>query len=173
MIERDEYLLLRREFEPRTVTLVIVAESPPISGKYFYKTDGKPTEPLFSAMMKQIGVNKPATKCEGLRAFQGCGWVLVDATYKQVNEPGDHRRRDLVIKEDYPCLVRDLTRLVGARRGVVPVVLIKANVCRLLEPWLKDDGFNVLNEDRVIYFPAMRWQPEFEKQFRKIVGGRA
>ena len=32
--QRGEYLSLRREFEPTTVTLVIVAESPPASGKF-------------------------------------------------------------------------------------------------------------------------------------------
>ncbi len=33
--QRSDYLSLRREFEPTTVTLVIVAELPPTGGKYF------------------------------------------------------------------------------------------------------------------------------------------
>jgi hypothetical protein len=44
------YLSLRREFEPTTITLVIVAESPPASGKYFYDPDGEVSEPLFNAL---------------------------------------------------------------------------------------------------------------------------
>jgi hypothetical protein len=110
MMQRSEYLSLRREFESEVVKLIIVAESPPKSGLYFYRTDGEPTEPLFRAMMEQIGVRREAQKPEGLRRFRECGWLLVDATYKPVNEPGDRRRRDRVIKEDYPQLVREAMR---------------------------------------------------------------
>ena len=39
--QRSDYLSLRRAFEPMAATLVIVAELPPISGKYFYDPDGK------------------------------------------------------------------------------------------------------------------------------------
>src|ERR1039458_10743531 len=38
--QRSEYLSFRRKFEPATVKLVIVAESPPASGKYFYNPKG-------------------------------------------------------------------------------------------------------------------------------------
>ncbi len=50
--QRSDYLSLRRAFEPMGV---IVAESPPISGKYFYDPDGEVSEPLFNALMKQFG----------------------------------------------------------------------------------------------------------------------
>ena len=98
--QRGEYLSLRREFEPTTVTLVIVAESPPASGKYFYNPDGEVSEPLFNALMKQLGI-QPKTKFEGLREFQKRGWVLVDATY----EPRQARPRS-----------RDRSGLPGALR---------------------------------------------------------
>ena len=84
MKSRSEYLDFRRRFEPAIVTLVIVAESPPVSGLYFYNSDGRVSEPLFSALMKQLGV-KPRTKPEGLTEFQKRGWALVDATYEPVN----------------------------------------------------------------------------------------
>jgi hypothetical protein len=64
--QRSDYLSLRREFEPMGVTLVIVAESPPISGKYFYDPDGEVSEALFNALMKQLGI-QPKKKLEGLR----------------------------------------------------------------------------------------------------------
>ena len=56
MKQRSEYLDLRRRFEPASATLVIVAESPPVSGMYFYNPAGKVTEPLFAAIMKHLGV---------------------------------------------------------------------------------------------------------------------
>jgi hypothetical protein len=86
-VERNEYLAKRREFEPESVTLVIVAESPPISGNYFYNPNGEVSEQLFKALMEQLGV-KPKTKLEGLREFQNRGWVLLDATYEPVNAHG-------------------------------------------------------------------------------------
>ena len=82
--QRSEYLSFRRKFEPTNITLVIVAESPPTSGKYFYDPDGEVGEPLFNALMKQIDI-QTKTKSEGLRKFQERGWLLVDATYEPVN----------------------------------------------------------------------------------------
>ena len=169
-MERDEYLSYRREFEPESVTLVIVAESPPISGNYFYKPNGEVSEQLFKALMEQLGV-KPKTKPEGLREFQNRGWVLVDATYEPVNAH-DKRRRDLVIDGDYPKLCGDLKRLLGDRWNEVPVVLVKANVRKLLEPKLNKDGFKVLNEGRSVYFPGSGRQRDFDRQFREIVRGQ-
>ena len=45
--------------------IVFVLESPPKSGLYFYKP-GAVSEPLFSAMMKDVLEIKPQTKEEGL-----------------------------------------------------------------------------------------------------------
>ena len=165
--QRGEYLSLRREFEPTTVKLVIVAELPPASGKYFYDRDGKVSEPLFNALMKQLGI-QPKTKFEGLREFQRRGWVLVDATYEPVNAR-DKPARDLVIARDFPELCGDLKRLLASCWSEIPLILIKANVCKLLEPKLKEDGFNVLNKCRSVHFPSHGRQPDFDRQFREIV----
>jgi hypothetical protein len=165
--QRGEYLSLRREFEPTSVRLVIVAESPPISGNYFYNPDGEVSEQLFKALMEQLGI-KPKTKLEGLREFQNRGWVLVDATYEPVNAH-DNRSRDLVIDGDYPKLCGDLKRLLSDRWSEVPLILIKANVRKLLEPKLNKDGFKVLNKGRSVYFPGSGRQRDFDRQFSEIV----
>jgi hypothetical protein len=49
------------------------------------------------------------------------------------------------------------------------LILIKTNVCRILEPKLTHDGFNVLNCGRVIYFPASGRQ-DFHQQFTAVAG---
>lgn len=164
---RDEYLTLRACYEPAQVELAIVAESPPASGRYFYDPTGAITEPLFSALMKRVGVS-PATKDAGLLAFQSRGWILVDATYEPVNSLGA-RQRDKVIMRDHPMLVADLRRL--ASRRAFPIILVKANVCRLLEPILKDAGFDVINAGRCIYFPSSGQQGRFHEQFDAVVVG--
>ena len=169
--DRDYYLRLRREHEPKIVKLVIVAESPPASGKYFYDTTGSPMEPLFAALMLQLGIS-PTTKEIGLQELRRRGWVLVDATYQQVDKLAKDaiQDRDEVIVGDYPLLVDDLASLTPDRS--IPVVLIKANVCRILEPMLWKDGFTVLNDSRAIYFPSNGQQTKFRNQFSSVLAGR-
>ena len=72
-----------------------------------------------------------------------------------------------MIANDYPLLIEDLLGLMPDRS--VPVVLIKANVCRKLEPLLSKDGFTVLNGGCPIYFPSNGRQMDFKKQFAAIV----
>ena len=162
---RSEYLDLRHHYEPRSVKLVVIAESPPASGLYFYDPTGALSEPLFAALMKQLRLS-PTTKEEGLREFQRSGWVLVDATYEPVNKV-TRSRRDRIIDRDYPLLREDLATLMSNQ--LTPLVLIKANVCRILESRLAQDGFNVLNRGRVIYFPSTGRQKDFFQQFGAIL----
>lgn len=162
---RDAYLSLRRRYEPDSIRLVIIAESPPASGRYFYNPSGALSEPLFAALMRQLGVF-PISKQNGLQLFQRRGCVLVDATYEPVNTL-NCSNRDTIIARDYRLLRDDLATLIPDR--AIPLVLIKANVCRILEPKLADDGFNVLNGGRLIYFPSNGRQNEFKRQFSAVV----
>jgi len=157
----EGYLSLRRRYEPEILSLIVVAESPPQSGKYFYKPDGEVSEPLFAALMKALGIS-PGTKPCGLHAFRQRGWILVDATYEPVNGLYN-AARDAILIRDYPLLRDDLARLTPDRSR--PLILIKANVCRILEPRLTADGFTVLNSGRSIPFPSHGWQKHFHRAF--------
>jgi hypothetical protein len=164
---RSKYLALRSPYEPDNIRLVIVAESPPAGGKYFYNPEGARSEPLFAAMMKQLGLS-PTTKEDGLRKFQQCGWVLVDATYEPINKMKPGSKRDGMIDRAYPLLHDDLARLMTPDR-LTPLVLIKENVCRILKPKLIQDRFRVLNGGIVIPFPSHGHQPEFHEKFGLII----
>jgi hypothetical protein len=72
---RAEYLDFRHRYEPESIKLVVVAESPPTSGRYFYDPTGALSEPLFAALMRQLRLS-PLTKEDGLGEFQRSGWVL-------------------------------------------------------------------------------------------------
>lgn len=164
-MNREAYLALRRPYQPEIVSLAIIAESPPASGRYFYNPDGICSEPLFAGLMKQLRFS-PASKRDGLAAFQRRGWILVDATYEAVNKLSD-ADRDSVILRDYGLLRDDLSALLPDRSK--PLILIKANVCRLLEPRLNKDGFNVLNRRSAVYFPSSGRQADFHRQFETIL----
>jgi hypothetical protein len=69
---RSEYLALRSRYSPAAPRLLLVAESPPASGLYFYDPAGARTEPLFAALAGQAGL-APTSKEEGLRALQSAG----------------------------------------------------------------------------------------------------
>ncbi len=172
VFDREYYHRLRRAYEPENIRLVIVAESPPASGKYFYDPTGSTKEPLFAAIMLQLGIS-PAAKEIGLNELKRRGWILVDATYHQVDKLAKDasRNRDEVIMDDYPLLLDDLASLSPDRS--IPIVLIKANVCRILEPLLSKDGFNVLNRGRSIYFPSHGQQTNFKNQFAAALRGSA
>jgi hypothetical protein len=161
---QDIYLSFRNKYAPKRIRLAIIAESPPASGKYFYDPAGIPSEPLFAALMRQLGIS-PRTKQDGLAEFQRSGWVLVDATYEPVNSLTASNRNQIIAR-DYPLLRDDLASLVPDRSA--PLILIKANVCRLLESRLLEDGFHVINRNRVVYFPGSGRQKKFHEQFSAI-----
>ncbi|MGO9933451.1 MAG: hypothetical protein ACLPV8_16800 [Steroidobacteraceae bacterium] len=153
---------------PEHPKIIFVLESPPKSGRYFYNPAGKASEPLFTAMMKDIIGIKPRSKNEGLREFASRGFLLIDATYTPVNH--DHlslRERNDRILDDLPVLVEELRGYVGPGTGVV---LVKANICVLLEPILTAHGFPILNRGRKIPFPSNGQQNRFREVVRQVLG---
>ena len=74
-----------------------------------YRCGTATTEPLFSAMMKDVLELSPQTKHEGLTEFETRGYLLLDATYTPVNIPGNKSARKKAaaaqITKDFPLLV--------------------------------------------------------------------
>jgi hypothetical protein len=165
---RAEYFRLRAPYQPEAPKIIFVLESPPKSGLYFYNPDGRVSEPLFGAMMKDIIGIKPRSKDEGLREFANRGFLLIDATYTPVNQ--DHlslQERNKRILGDLPVLIDELHGYVGPDTGIV---LVKANVCRLLEPILTAHSFPILNRGRTIPFPSTGQQNRFREAVRQVLG---
>lgn len=162
MNKRKQYYIdLRNQWIPENIKIIFICESPPVSGKYFYDTEGLVTEPLFSAMMNSVlGIN-PVNKKDGLLAFQQAGLLIIDATYTPVNKLTD-AKRDTIITKNYSNLKDDLRKVMKTEN--TPLVLVKANVCRLLETRLIGDNFNVMNKGMIIPFPACGRQNEFKEK---------
>ena len=162
----SDYKAARSVYLPRKIRAVIIAESPPVSGKYFYDPSGEVSEPLFSELTKRLLGGLYPTKATGLSAFQEAGFVLVDATYTSIDDrsPVD---RVKIIENGYSKLLDDLQELLVDRS--VPLILVKKNVCELLEPRLTRDGYRVANRGRVVYFPSSGQQGKFREQIRPIL----
>jgi len=136
---RSECLTLRYKFEPASVKLVVIADSPPKPRLYFYDPLGRVTEPLFAAMMNAL-CYKPTTKEDGLHEFRRRGGLLVNATYRPLDGL-THAAYVEAIQQSYPALLDELLKMVPEK--LAPILLIKARLCRLLEPKLKADGFTM------------------------------
>jgi len=157
-MENNRYITQRNRHLPVDLKLILIAESPPSSGKYFYDPRGRPTEALFQAAMRYVLKFEPTTKAEGLSEFSRRGYVVVDAIYEPVNKLRP-RERNARILRNYHKLTDDLRQVMGTRNP--PIVLIKANICRLLEKKLKRDGFSVINHGLIVPFPGSGHQKEF------------
>lgn len=166
MSTKSYYLNLRQKYLPEKTKLIFLLESPPVSGKYFYDPGGRTSEPLFAAMMKLINC-QPVTKAEGLAEFARQHNVLVDATYSPVNHIKNEKRRNEEILRDLPALIDDLKKIIGRRR--VKIILVKANICRMLEQPLKAVGINVINNGVIVPFPSNGQQSNFFTAMNKIL----
>jgi len=167
---RQKYSDWRRPYEPVSVKLIIVAESPPANGNYFYKPKQKGShggELLFTAFMKHLNFSSDQKDVE-LRELKRCGWILVDATYEPVDKKCDLYKND-IMEQDFELLCDELKKVRS--NDQTPIILIKKNVCETLVPKFKltRDKFNVVNcrsRDPVVPFPMGR--NPFHESFRKM-----
>ena len=167
-MNKEYYLRFRNKYCPTNIKTVFILESPPASGKYFYDESGNVSEPLFKAMMKLLKFN-PTKKKEGLRLFRDTGHFLVDATYKPVNKLKRKIRNDTIL-ENYENLVKDIKNICDSKK--INIILVKANVCRLLEIKLRYEGFNIRNKGVVIPFPSNGQQRNFCREMKKVYSNK-
>jgi hypothetical protein len=165
MMDEEYYISLRNKYFPKKMKIVFILESPPVSGKYFYDENGRTTEPLFSAMMKLL-IFRPRDKQEGLKYFAEKGYFLVNATYEPVNKLKHKNRNDTILR-NYQNLVADLRKHGVSKK--INVILVKANICRLLESKLLSDDFNVKNRGVIIPFPSNGRQKEFSTAIQEVI----
>jgi hypothetical protein len=156
---------MRADYRPAHLRAIFILESPPKSGKYFYNPHGTVHEQLFRAMMEFIKV-KPSSKQDGLGAFRDRGFIVVDASYAPVND-FKAKARDEAILREYDSLLRDLS-LLNPNKDV-PLILVKANVCKLLGPSLTAAGFKVANNAITIPFPGSGRQKEFRDKLAAVM----
>lgn len=160
-----EFISLRNKYIPSELKVVFVLESPPEGHGYFYNPKGKVSEVLFRAFMKLLNFY-PITKEEGLKKLMENGWLLVNPIYKPVNKLPDKEANRLII-DNYSNFKKDLISL-GVNKDT-SIILVKSNICKLLESPLKDDGFNVINNNLVIPFPLHYHLNNFNDKIQSLL----
>lgn len=147
---KTEYEKLRDRYIPEKIKVVFVLESPPAGHGYIYDPNGRVSEILFRSFMALLG-KKTDTKDEGLKLLQKKGWLLTNPIYEPVNKISD-KEADRKILANYSNFKKDLLKLLGNNKKI-PIILVKSNICNLLEKPLLEDGFNVLNNGVSVPFP--------------------
>lgn len=107
---------IRKTYLPLTVRLLLVAESPPASGKFFY-INSRMTTFTARAFQKAHGLQFKTT-VKFLEHFKNCGCYLYDLTEIPVNKLEEKYR------EKY--LIDGIEALAGRIRQMRPVIVVIA-----------------------------------------------
>ena len=168
---------LRKRYKPKTVKVLFVAESPPISDddevRFFYNPKQERWDYMYRAVME--AVFSDFQYCSGekdkwLRKFQKHGYYMIDATDKPVNRYSAAERRQ-ILKDSVKSKLREISKLVTKK---TPIVLIKKNVFEAFNEPLRN-GYNVIHKE-FLPVPSHGHQARFIKACRncldKINGAR-
>lgn len=161
-----DYVSLRNNYLPKKLKTIFVLESPPAGHGYFYDPTGRVSEVLFRAFMKAVIGFSPTNKDEGLKKLASEGYLLVNPIYTPVNKLSD-KEADKLILSNYENFKKDLRSIMGNKQ--IPIILIKSNICRLLEKPLREDGFNVVNNGVLVPFPLHYHMNAFTERVRKLL----
>src|SRR5262245_59466564 len=109
-----EFDSARQAYRPKTVKVLMIAESPPSSGGFFYFPETIGKDHLFRETMKATGLwpgdeplRKGVDKREMLSRFRSMGFYLLDASTFPVDKMSAKERR-ATIQSQIPRLVQDV-----------------------------------------------------------------
>ena len=120
---------IRRRFRPKSVRLLFIGESPPVSGRFFYQADSGLYRAVLAAFL--------AYDCsfdggDFLGKFQNAGCYLIDLCSEPVDQLASNERR-AACRAGEAALTRTIARL--RPKSIVTVVRsIETNVERAIQP---------------------------------------
>jgi hypothetical protein len=166
-----DFIRARRKYRPRTVRLLLIAESPPSSGGFFYfpMTIGK--DHLFRETMKALDLwpeNEPlrrgVDKRSMLLRFQSMGLYLLDTCDFPVDKMRPRERREAVL-EQIPRLVNDVIEA-----DPLHIFVVKSSIFNPVVIALNEFGFQsqILNSGP-IPFPSHGNQRTYRSSLRRAL----
>src|SRR5207245_6508295 len=141
---KDKYTASRNKYKPNKVNVLLIAESPPSSGGYFYSETTIGKDHLFRETMKALElwpVDRPMRKgCDKqrmLKRFRSIGFFLIDTCELPVDKLQPRQRRVSTIQgaSTLPNRVRELNPI---RILIVKKTVFKPARQSLIEAGLGD-----------------------------------
>src|SRR5712664_2277258 len=166
-----DFSRVRRKYRPRKVRFLLIAESPPSSGQFFYfgTTIGK--DHLFRETMKALELwprngpmRKGLDKRSMLRRFQSMGFYLLDTCVSPVDKLPPTGRRKAVLSQT-GRLVNDVIEA-----DPVHILVVKSSIFTPVSIALRDAGLRarVLNTGPVP-FPSHGNQQTYRSLLRRAL----
>jgi hypothetical protein len=179
----DSFKRAMTRYRPDPIRILFIAEAPPAYkfNRLFYFHDIKTGDALFLETMKVIygsfigfteteGFLKPLSvkdvrgqKPELLNRFVAEGYFLIDASEQPMPDGATAPTKLALLRQSLPGLKIRVKALLGEQR--VPIVLIGRVTHEVCFGPLKDEGYNVINEE-MINHPARGGQLLFRKKLR-------
>ncbi len=167
----SDFSRARRKYRPRRVKLLLIAESPPSSGGFFYfeTTIGK--DHLFRETMKALGfwpndepMRKGVDKRPMLRRFQSMGLYLLDTSLFPADKlpPSDRRR---AILSQTRRLSKDVLKTDPSH-----IFIVKTTIFNPVSQALRESGMleRVVNT-RAVPFPSHGNQRIYRLMLRRAL----
>jgi hypothetical protein len=159
------------EYRPDKIRFLLIAESPPSSGGFFYFATTIGKDHLFRETMKALEfwpINQPmrrgVDKRSMLRRFQTMGFYLLDTCVSPVDKmrPGDRRKTVLT---QTPRLIKDV---ISA--NPFHIFIVKSSIFNPVSQALKESGFlpRLLNV-RPVPFPSHGNQRVYRSTLRRAI----
>lgn len=145
-----------REYQPKRIRLLLVAEAPPSDDRYFYFEDVKTADYLFEEVCVVLFEEKPRhNKAPYLKELRRRGVFLIDL------KP-DAPREAEPLGPYVPPLLLNIDTLAPEH-----IILIKVDVYKAAYAAMKKAGLPVV--DARIPFPATGQQVSFRQEFRQAL----
>ena len=168
---KNRYARARNKYKPTEINVLLVAESPPSSGGYFYAEKAIGKDHLFRETMKALElwpVDRPLRKgCDKrpmLEQFRSLGFFLIDTCEVPVDKMPPGQRR-LSTAQGALTLPNRVKRL-----GPAGILIVKKTVFSPVSRALSIAGFDnrILNKNS-LPFPSHGNQRKFRRMLRRLV----
>jgi hypothetical protein len=164
----------RRKYKPELIQMLFIAEAPPSieSKRFFYYEKVEKKDSLFWELMKvlylgEIPVNKKLReeKIKYLEQFKRDGYYLEDSVDMPFQEGTKDNEKCRIINEHKDNLLIKLRNIISKD---TPIILISKNSYFCCYNFLKENGFNVKNNE-FINFPGSGQQKEFKRKIKSLL----
>jgi hypothetical protein len=168
---KNSYATARNKYRPTKVNVLVIAESPPSSGGYFYTEKAIGKDHLFRETMKALElwpVDRPMRKgCDKrpmLERFRSLGFFLIDTCELPVDKMSLGQRR-LYTAQGALTLPNRVKRFDPAG-----ILIVKKTVFSPVRQALSMAGFEnrILNK-KSLPFPSHGNQRKFRRMLRRLV----